>query len=154
MFISLLEAPFDKLRVIILALIFLLLLFAPIPSRRKNLISFYSTKTIFNESARSRILESVGPYIPPWWYSSILGTIFAFGHDSPIDYFREVVVHDKSSFVVDWFPNKPQSSNGIEIKVILFNPGLGLSSKNVYNSPIIIFHSCLISICVSFQLRL
>ena len=87
-------------------------------------------------------LRSIGEYKPPWWYWSHLGAIFAFGHDPQLRYEREIITHaDGSRCAIDWYPRKPTplsisllaNGDGVEpIKICVFIPGLGLSSRSKF----------------------
>ena len=91
------------------------------------------SKEDLNNIVVTRIKHSVGSYQPPLWYSPHLGTLVPFGRDLPMVYHREIMSNTDGSFAVDWFPLKPLATaeGTTPIKIILFFPGLGLSSKNV-----------------------
>ena len=91
--------------------------------------------TKFNNYLRKRLLEEVGPYIPPWWYNRHAGTIISFGADLRLNYKREIFAHgDGSLFAVDWFPDKPNPNSVGEdsfLKICVIVPGLGGNSDTV-----------------------
>jgi hypothetical protein len=88
-----------------------------------------TTNVRFINNVRSR----VGMYIPPWWYSSIIGTVVPFGQDLALEYDRQIYhTDDDATFAVDWYPSKPHGGTGKNVIVLM--PGLGLSSQNVCTS--------------------
>jgi hypothetical protein len=101
---------------------------------REVYVKIYCRDTPINSQLIDRINKVVGPYVPPWWYSGILGTLIPFGRDLPLEYDREIVVNENnSSFAVDWLPRQPYNeplSNKTK-RIIIFMPGLGLSSQHV-----------------------
>lgn len=88
------------------------------------------SKDDLNSRIKSRILSFAGSYSPPWWYSPHLGTLVAFGQDLVVDYESHIVETVDAAFRVDWFPERPTSAEE-SFKIVMFFPGLGLSSKNV-----------------------
>lgn len=109
------------------------------------------TETLLNSEVRKRLEAEVGDYIPPWWYSNHLGTTIAFGADPLLKYESEVFETDHTRFKVDWFPYKPvydRKSSEVP-KIIIFLPGLGLSSKNVRIQRRLLVSLKIISFCRS-----
>lgn len=93
--------------------------------------SFVSSGSSLSVEIIKKIEVNVGSYKVPWWYSADLGTIFAFGVDKELKYERELFSTADADFAVDWFPNKPSAAQHNVKGIIVFLPGLGLSSKNV-----------------------
>lgn len=95
-------------------------------------VNMYFKETPVNKRIVDQITNNVGPFIPPWWYSPALGTIVPFGRSLNLDYQREVMRdHKKSSFAVDWYPYTCDEFKDSVDKLIVFLPGLGLSSQSV-----------------------
>lgn len=77
--------------------LFVFLFFHVMLKRRNNRIvedkSFFLFQTNkLNSAVVSKIKDTVGEYLSPWWYNPHLGTIFAFGGDCNLKYHREIIV--------------------------------------------------------------
>ena len=97
----------------------------------KVYVKLFHQDSSFNRSIAEVLRVNVGPYSPPWWYSSVLGTLIPFGRNLNLRYERQIFEHENgATFVVDWFPQKLTSAD-IKPRIIVFLPGLGLSSRNV-----------------------
>lgn len=59
-------------------------------SKTKYTTFCYSHNGI-NETVAKTIQDSVGDYLPPWWYSAHLGTMISFGHDLELPYETEMI---------------------------------------------------------------
>jgi hypothetical protein len=104
------------------------------PYSYKNVyMKVYYKPTGPNEEFINRVRNNVGLYVPPWWYSAVLGILIPFGRDLPVRYEREIhYVDNDATFAVDWFPKKPVNVERPAVhKIIVFLPGLGLTSQNV-----------------------
>eukprot|EP01040_Poterioochromonas_malhamensis_P013271 gene13271-14576_t len=101
----------------------------------EELTSFCYKHTALNAKIVENILRGVGHYLPPWWYSSHLGTLVAFGYDPQLQYETEIVksANDDDCFSLSWYPSRPSNKSvvsGSVEDVLLFFPGLGLSSRS------------------------
>ena len=95
-----------------------------------------------NTDIINRIKKNVGEYIPPSWYSADIGACIAFGIDIKIKYEREIIHTDDAMFSIDWYPFKPtisndqnndnNNNNNNNNNIIIFLPGLGLTSANKF----------------------
>lgn len=101
-------------------------------NRKRELLEFFFQHSKLNNRITERIKTFVGSYSPPWWYSPHLGTIFPFGHDPQVQYVEEIFVDNGSKFSVHWYPCKPSTNEKKEIKIILFLPGIGLTSRDKF----------------------
>ena len=65
------------------------------------------------------------------WYNSHLGTLFPFGEDCAVRYERVVVPTSNCSDEInlDFYPCQPLKTT--RVNLIVFFPGLGLTSINV-----------------------
>lgn len=89
--------------------------------------TFVFQNTTFNHQLKQTILESVGNYHPPWYYNLHLGSLIPLYTKHPNLLFeRKTYFHQQEELQIDWFPkweNNPKT-------IILYLPGLGLTSKN------------------------
>jgi len=99
------------------------------------LTEFHFTPTSFNKLVEETIRKNVGDYHPPWWYSSHLGTLYAFGADLQLKYqIEEVIAEDKNRFHLNYYPYKPLSPSvhtKEKLNIVVYFPGLGLTAKSV-----------------------
>lgn len=105
--------------------------------RRKSKASYYAYReTKLNKAIVNALQSNVPEYNYPWWYNSHLGSIIPFGHDPDLQYERQIFTnYDESCFAVDWYPHKPPTtltSCNEALKICLFLPGLGLSSRSKF----------------------
>ena len=92
-------------------------------------------ETEFNLKFKSTLLQQIGDYQSPWWYSPHLGTMIPFGVDHSLSFDREVLYHDDGSCnAIDWYPCKPPSPITPEhnLKVCIFLPCLGGNSDHKF----------------------
>ena len=90
----------------------------------------------FNLRFKQVLINEIGDYKSPWWYSPHLGTMIPFGIDHSLSFEREVLHHEDGACVaIDWFPSKPQSSldqHANPVKVCIFLPCLGGNSDHKF----------------------
>jgi hypothetical protein len=109
-------------------------------SRKSNAPFIACQDTDFNSRVRHELLQSIGDYKAPWWYSPHLAVIIPFGHDHNVSYEREILFDETGgSVAIDWYPKKPELCSSIN--VCIFFPCLGGESKNV-SSATLIFIVC------------
>lgn len=115
--------------------------------RSEELTNFHYKYTKRNEEIVHNILHHVGHYLPPWWYSSHLGTLVAFGYDPQLVYESEMVksLYDEDSFQLSWYPRKPTAISKsttttptTKYNIIVYFPGLGLTSRSVSDQSVLL----------------
>ena len=93
-------------------------------------------ETEFNLKFKTILVQQIGDYQSPWWYSPHLGTMIPFGVDHSLSFEREILYHeDGACNAIDWYPCKPPTSHAPQNdakKICLFLPCLGGNSDHKF----------------------